>query len=158
MKKSLLLVSILTILTFIAFAQKEWVSFTSDNPELPQVVIEEQNDTKVILNISIPGMYVSDYLEEGQSFQRLELIENETTMDVGMPELPMLNKIIGIPGNKKIKVSILEQEIVMLEDYFVYPFQTPSKDVKGGNPDEFVIDEKFYSQSKYYPETNIFSD
>ncbi|MCD4788794.1 MAG: hypothetical protein K8R37_02245, partial [Bacteroidales bacterium] len=158
MKRSLLLVSILTILTFIAFAQKNWISFTSDNPELPQVVIEEQNDTKIILNISIPGMYVSDYEEEGQSFQRLELLENETTMDVGMPELPMLNEIIGIPGNKKIKVSILEQETVMLEDYLVYPFQTPAKDVKGGNPDKFVIDEIFYSQSKSYPETNILLD
>ena len=158
MKKSLFLVSILFLLTFIVFAQKEWISFTSDNPELPQVVIEEQNDTKIILNISISGMYVSGYMEDGKTFQRLELIEDRTTKEIGKPELPMLSELIGIPANKLVNVTILKKETTKLNNYLVYPFQTPTTDNPGGHSNEFVMNKKFYNESNSYPENQIYLD
>jgi len=156
MKKLLLILSILSVLTFMATAQKNWVSFTSDTPELPQVIIEEQNDTKIILNVSIPGMYVSAYLEEGRAFQRLELIEDRTTKEIGKPELPMISEIIGIPDNKLVSVNILNKETIKLENYQVYPFQTPTTDNPGGHSHEFVIDNKFYNQANTYPENQLY--
>jgi len=158
MKKLLLLVSILSVLTFMATAQKNWVSFTSDTPELPQVIIEEQNDTEIILNISISGMYVSGYMEDGQAFQRLELFENRTTKEIGKPELPMLSELIGIPGNKLINVNILEKETTKLDNYLVYPFQTPTTDNPGGHSHQFVMNKRFYNESNSYPENQVFLD
>jgi hypothetical protein len=158
MKKFLIVVSILSVLTFMATAQKNWVSFTSNTPELPQVIIEEQNNTKIILNISISGMYVSGYMEDGQAFQRLELFENRTVKEIGKPELPMLSELIGIPGNKLINVNILNKETVKLDNYLVYPFQTPTTDNPGGHSHEFVMDKKFYNESNSYPENQVYLD
>ncbi len=156
MRRLLLFVSIFSALTFMATAQKSWVNFTSDSPQLPQVVIEEQNDTKMILDVSISGMFVSTVIEEEQSFQRLELMENLTTKEVGKPELPMLSELIGIPDNKLVKVNILEMETMKLENYSIYPFQTPTTDNPGGHSHEFVMDKKFYNEGNSFPETQVF--
>ncbi|MCD4683208.1 MAG: hypothetical protein K8R86_08000, partial [Bacteroidales bacterium] len=158
MKRLLLVVSIFSALTFMATAQKSWVNFTSDSPQLPQVVIEEQNETRIILDVSIPGMFVSAVAEEGKSFQRLELMENRTTKEIGKPELPMMSELIGIPDNKLVKVNILEIETKKLENYFIYPFQTPTTDNPGGHSHEFVMDKKFYNEGNTFPGNQVFMD
>jgi PKD repeat protein len=158
MKKHLLLASLTMLLTIGLFAQKSWVSYTSDTPELPQVVVEEQNDSKVVLDITISGMYVSNIENEGRIFQRLELLEEKTTKEVGFPELPMLNAVIGIPGSSLAKVNILEMETMELDNYLVYPFQEPSTDNPGGKPEGFSIDIDFYNADKTYPGNQIFLD
>ncbi|OQX80554.1 MAG: hypothetical protein B6D61_01825 [Bacteroidetes bacterium 4484_249] len=158
MRKLLLTVSILAVLTFMATAQKSWVGFTSDTPEQPQVIIEEQNNTNIILNISISGMYVTGYTEDGQAFQRLELIEDRTTKDIGKPELPMISEIIGIPDNKLISFNVLSKETIKLEDYHVYPFQTPTTDNPGGHSYKFVFNKKFYNECNSFPENRIYFD
>ncbi|MBE9491395.1 MAG: hypothetical protein IMY70_00800, partial [Bacteroidetes bacterium] len=158
MRKLLLLAGIFTLLFVMATAQKQWVGFTSDNPQLPQVILEEQNQSRVIIEISVQGMYVSTITEEGQTFQRIELIENLTTKDVGKPELPMISELIGIPGNQLVSVNVLEKETIKLDNYKVYPFQTPTTDNPGGHSHEFVIDQKFYNAGNSYPANQVTMD
>jgi hypothetical protein len=73
---------------------------------------------------------------------------------VGKPELPMLNEIIGIPDNQKVKVRILEETSTTLSGYNVYPLQTPLKDKEISG--EFEIDRDFYNSGRIYPEANVF--
>ncbi|MEZ5081890.1 MAG: hypothetical protein R2750_00290 [Bacteroidales bacterium] len=42
-------------------------------PSLPAVVVVEQNAEKVVMDISIPGMYISELVENDINFQRIEL-------------------------------------------------------------------------------------
>ncbi|MCB2221351.1 MAG: T9SS type A sorting domain-containing protein [Bacteroidetes bacterium] len=151
MKKHLFSISILFFIISIGFAQKSWVGFTSDQPQMPTIILEEQNDQHVILNIDLTGMYVSEVTENDQIFQRLELFPDWTTKDVGKPELPMLSELIGIPDNKMVKVKVLEQETTKLDNYHIYPFQTPTTDNPGGFDHSFVMDEDFYGLSRNYP-------
>ncbi|MCD4735445.1 MAG: hypothetical protein K8R53_05345, partial [Bacteroidales bacterium] len=155
MKKTILLLSILCMLALITNAQTEWKSFTAEFPQDPVVSIEQQDAEKLILDINIGGMFVSTYTENVQVFQRLELLPGQTTKEIGKPELPMINHLIGIPGNKLARVKILEKETTTLENYNVYPFQTPTTDNPGGYDKEFVIDNKFYQQSDSYPENQV---
>ena len=158
MKKTFLAISILILFTFSATAQQNWVSFYGSDVKRPEITVEESDNSKLILEISIPGMYVTDILEGGQTWQKLELIEFQTTHDVGMPELPMINEIIGIPGNKKIKYRILESSSITLNNYNVFPSQMLEKDVVGGKSDVFTIDKDFYNSNISYPENNLFLD
>jgi len=107
MRRLLLFAAFFWLLSFTALSQQGWVGFSSDFPELPQVSIAEQNESGLILEFTISGMYVSSQTEEGQTFQRLELIQDRTTKDVGKPELPMISELIGIPGNQLARVTIL---------------------------------------------------
>ncbi len=158
MKKTLLLTGLFTLLILAASAQKQWISFTKDNPQLPEVTINKQNSSRVILDIAIPGMYVSTVTEEGQTFQRIELQENKTTKDIGKPELPMISELVGIPGNQMVSVNVLDMETMTLEDYIVYPFQTPTTDNPGGHSREFVMDQKFYNDGNLYPSNQVSID
>lgn len=158
MRRLLLLAGILTMLVVLATAQRQWVGFTTDSPQKPQLTLGEQNQQHVVIDIDIPGMFVSTVTEGGQTFQRIELIEDRTTKDVGMPELPMISELIGIPGNQIVNVKILEKQTIKLSNYKIYPFQTPTTDNPGGNLHEFVIDQKFYNLGNSYPGNQVFMD
>ena len=158
MKRLLFYVTVLTVLSFSAMAQKTWVNFTSDIPGIPQVLIEEQDQSKVVLDLTISGMYVTEYAQEGRTFQRLELIQDRTTKDIGKPELPMISELIGLPGNQLVRVNILEKETIKLQNYLVYPFQTPTTDNPGGQNKAFVMDQKFYSLPNTYPVNQVYMD
>ena len=155
MKRSLLTLVILFLCSLV-FAQQSWINISSEEPGLPEINVIEQNTNKVILDISVPGMFVTNVEQDGKIFNRLELIEWQTTKDVGRPELPMINQVIGVPDNKKVRVKILEMEKTVYENYLVYPFQELSKDVQGGFPEGFTIDEKFYSRNEKYPANNVY--
>ncbi|MCF8406007.1 MAG: T9SS type A sorting domain-containing protein [Bacteroidales bacterium] len=157
MKKTTLFLSLLFIV-FGLFAQKSWVGFTSDSPALPQIQIVEQNNSQLILDISISGMYVSEVTENGQTFQRLELIPDRSTKEIGRPELPMITELIGVPDNRLVSVEILEMETIKQENYVIYPFQTPTTDNPGGHAHEFVMDKPFYLQSKSFPGRQVYID
>ncbi len=158
MKRLLFYVTILTVLSLGTMAQKSWVGFNSDVPGTPQILIEEQDQSTVVLDISISGMFVSDITQEGRSFKRLELIENRTTKDIGKPELPMISELIGIPGNQLVRVNVLEKETMKFQNYFIYPFQTPTTDNPGGQDKAFVMDQKFYSQPNSFPVSQVYLD
>ncbi|MBE9491795.1 MAG: hypothetical protein IMY70_02830, partial [Bacteroidetes bacterium] len=159
MKNIRLLTGIIFLLfTFLVTGQQTWVSFTSDEPQSPEIRIIEQSLSGLQLEIEIPGMYVSQVEANGTVFQQLELLKWQTTSDIGKPELPMINEIIGIPANKKIRVITLETSTVTLENYLIYPFQTPEKDVTGGKSTEFIIDQDFYNKNISYPDINIYVD
>ena len=147
-----------TLLSVMTTAQKQWVGFTSDEAQLPQVNLVEQDQSTVVIEVSIPGMFVTTVTEEGQTFQRIELLENRTTKDVGRPELPMISELIGIPNNQLVSVNILEKETIKLDNYKVYPFQTPTTDNPGGHSHEFVIDQKYYNAGNLYPANQITMD
>ncbi|RLC45029.1 MAG: hypothetical protein DRH57_08715, partial [Candidatus Cloacimonadota bacterium] len=158
MKKTLLSLSFLLLLFSFAIASENWIGFTSDIPQLPQVNIEETDASRIVLDIVIPGMNMIEIEENGNTYQKLELLEFQTTTELGKPELPMINQIIGIPDNHKVKFNVLETSTTKLDNYLVYPFQTPEKDIKGGKSDEFVIDKKFYNSNISYPESNVYLD
>ncbi len=156
--KKLMTFAGLLFLVFSVMAQKSWVGFSSDKAQQPGITVVEQNESQLILDISITGMYVSEVTEADQNFQRLELLPFQSTKEVGKPELPMLGEIIGVPGNQLVNVQVLEQETIKLENYQIYPFQTPTTDNPGGHDKAFVMDEDFYKLSKNYPLNQVYID
>lgn len=158
MKKTFTFLLCFLIPFAMLMAQKTWVEFTDASPEPPETQIIHQDLNRVILEISVPGMYVSEIEEEGTVYQRIELTEYHTTKDVGRPELPMIHQLIGIPGGKTASVTILEKETTLFEGMNIYPFQTPTTDNPGGGNKEFVIDDEFYKAGKPYPERQTFLD
>ncbi|HNY59041.1 MAG TPA: C25 family cysteine peptidase [Bacteroidales bacterium] len=154
MKK--LIFSILAILlSFISFSQKSWVPLTSEQPLQSNIAILSSDRSGLLLEVTIPGMFSEVITHEEMTFQRITLDDNRTTKEVGRPELPMLHKLIGIPGNQKIRVSVLSMETKKLQGYFIYPFQTPTTDNPGGHNKPFVMDKSFYQKNAVYPLENF---
>jgi len=141
------------------FAQAKWVGAGSSVPVAPVVQVSYSDNSELLMEISIPGMFVENITADGKTWQRISILENQTTHEVGFPELPTINKILGIPDNQKISYVVESMETQKFTGYNVYPFQTPSKDVKGGKPDKFVINNEFYASSRsVYPANNVTID
>jgi hypothetical protein len=154
MKK--LIFSILAILlSFISFSQKSWVPLTSEQPLQSNIAILSSDRSGLLLEVTIPGLFSEVITHEEMTFQCITLDDNRTTKEVGRPELPMLHKLIGIPGNQKIRVSVLSMETKKLQGYFIYPFQTPTTDNPGGHNKPFVMDKSFYQKNAVYPLENF---
>ncbi len=140
------------------FAQKSWVSFTSEQPEQTAITILQSDRAGMTFEVTVPGMFSEELTENEMNFQRISLIDGMTNKNVGRPELPMLHELIGIPDNMVVSYTISEIETTKLTGYNIYPFQTPTTDNPGGHGHEFVIDEAFYSKVGNYPAENVVVD
>ncbi|MDP8202112.1 MAG: C25 family cysteine peptidase [Candidatus Tenebribacter burtonii] len=155
MKKFLGLVMFLMFVCSISAT--DWIAFDSSFERELQVNIVESDDNSILLDINVPGMYLQNITENGQVYQRIKMIEGRTTHDVGFPELPMITRIIGIPDNKDVRVKVLNASTIKLNDYNIYPLQTPGKDDVSSNQ-EFVFDQEFYLSKETYPQDNTYID
>lgn len=153
--KKFTIVLLLGFIAVVAFGQKSWVPFTSQQPLQHEINILSSDRSGVILEVNIPGMFSEIITNENMIFERITLDDNRTTKEVGRPELPMLHELIGIPGNQKMSVTILESETMKFDGYHIYPFQTPTTDNPGGHSHPFVMDEAFYGKNANYPAENV---
>lgn len=153
--KKFTIVLLLGFISIMAFSQKSWVPFTSQQPLQHEITILSSDRSGLILEVTIPGMFSEVVSNENMTFERITLDENSTTKDVGRPELPTLHELIGIPGNQKMTVTILESETMKFEGYTIYPFQTPTTDNPGGHSHPFVMDKAFYGKNASYPAENV---
>ena len=106
----------------------------------------------LVISISVPGMYSTDVVHDGITYQQLRFEAWQTLHETGLPELPVIGEIIALPGDKLVKVKVLETEYVTLDNMLVYPSQTPSKDILNGEYTGFDINGDFYAQDIPFPD------
>lgn len=136
-------------------AQLTWTGIGSDQPTGPVVRVEKQDAQGAILTFDFAGFFESQVIEDGEVFQRLQVLENRTSKDIGKPELPMVSELVGIPGHLGARIKSVETETVTLAGYHVYPFQTPTVDIPGGHVTRFVINRSFYTRDQFYPSESV---
>jgi PKD repeat protein len=158
MTKKFMLFTFLLLAAVGLYAQKSWVPFTSNEPAQTTVVVQQNDRAGMTIAITVPGMYRQQITEGEMVFDQLSLTASATTMEVGLPELPRLSQVIGIPGNQKVSFKIIDQETKTIEGYNVYPFQTPTTDNPGGHDHPFVMDQNFYNQNRIFPGVNVQMD
>jgi PKD repeat protein len=131
------------------------VPFSSNQPETPAIVIEQSDRSSLVLDVTIKGMYSEMINQDGVTFERISLLEDQSTKEVGLPELPMLHQLIGIPDNQVASYTVTDVETIKISGITIYPFQTPTTDNPGGHNKPFVMDKAFYSRSLDYPAQNV---
>ncbi len=156
MKKIFLLSFVLMVLAFSLNAQQRWISFGEDNPSEPVIqVVNSTDGQSLILDIRIPGIRVEQVEQDGKTYQRFGLINNQTTKEVGFPELPLLHRLIGLPGSTVASFEILESTVNTLENVLVYPFQQPTKDGRTEKAPQFSLNTDFYASGELFPSTSV---
>ncbi len=158
MKRFTLLLTLLITIS-VAYSQKSWVSFNGiQQAEQAAMTIQQSNRAGLTVEINVPGMYLQEMTQEDMVFQHISLTDGHSTKAVGRPELPMLNEVIGIPGNQKVSYTIVTIETTKLSGYNIYPFQTPTTDNPGGHDKAFVMDKAFYQKDGAFPAENVLLD
>jgi len=153
MKKKVIIIALIAVgalfINLNSFAQ-QWVSLNGDTlPSSPVCQIVKSGKDFVEIEIQISGFYREDTIIDGVTFQKLYLDEFYSTQDVGIPEMPVLNKLIYKPDSSDISATLFNCLQDTLEEYNIYPYQQLFND--SASIKIFEIDTNFYKQNIYYP-------
>lgn len=131
---------------------QEWIplSKSEEKNKTPQCKVLSSNNNETVLSIELYGFLKNEIEVEKTTYQQITFPRYSTTADIGFPKLPVISELIGIPDNSSVQVSIIDTTSVLLDNYNIFPSQTPldeSMAAKG-----FDINSNFYKSSKTYPE------
>ena len=90
-------------------------------------------------------VYESGYL-------KLTKENQNSTKDLGLPELPVHSTLYMVDPNKDYDFNIIVNDSYTINDVEIYPYQGLDNSNKKGN---LVVNNSFYNSNSNYPENNI---
>jgi hypothetical protein len=63
--RNLILTLAILLTIFSVFSQKGWVPFSSNQPQIPAVVIEQSNHSSVVFDVPIKEMFSEQLIRDG---------------------------------------------------------------------------------------------
>ena len=151
MKRVIFGLMILLVFPVLVYAQGNWVSFTSNVAGTPPIIeVLESNNSRTVIHVTIPGMWVKDTLVNGTIYQILRIPDYGTMYNVGEPQLPAIRELAAIPPFSNVSITTINTTSLILSSYMVYPYQEPVPEGEPHGP--FTIDTLFYSTNAFYPD------
>ncbi|MBE0410797.1 MAG: T9SS type A sorting domain-containing protein [Anaerolineales bacterium] len=151
MQKVMFILMSIFVLPGSVFAQGNWISFTSNAVGTPPIVeVLESNNSRTVIHVTIPGMWVRDTLVNGTTYHMLKIPDYGTMYNVGEPQLPAIRELVAIPPISNVGISVTNTVTpLILNGYTVYPYQEAVPE--GQPPAPFIIDTVPYSTNSFYP-------
>jgi hypothetical protein len=102
--------------------------------------------------VKLNGFYADKIEIDKMLYDKIYFADFQTLDSIGLPALPVITELIGIPQNSTFQVSITDTVWVSLNAYMILPFQKPllEKEVLS----KFDINKDFYSNNSKYPLKN----
>jgi hypothetical protein len=151
MKKALYIIIIMACMPMLVSAKQVWVPFMSGAQGAPPVIkVVESNTSRTIVHITIPGMYVTDTVIDGTTYQILQIPGYGTMNDIGAPQVPVVRELVAIPPIADAGVAIQPSASLFLDDFMVFPCQQPVP--YGQPPEPFYLDTLVYTTNALYPD------
>lgn len=151
MRRASLIVSacFFCLLLGMAPAAAEWVALDSAVPSAPQLSLVSHDSGATVIEVSVAGFETEQETADGTVYQRLSLGNDAALRQLGLPQLPVVAQLVGIPDQAGFVVSTEILDSVTLAGYNVWPAQQPQVD---GQPiPAFTVDRAAYGQDKTYP-------
>lgn len=129
----------------------EWISL-SDLPKgkAPEVEVTFSDEKRTALSIEVPGLWMETVNDGSNEYSRLEIPGHATSLEVGMPEVPVVRVMVAVPHGAEIQTNCDHGPAKTLDGYTVYPFQEPTTDqVEEASP--LFVDGNAYASETPYP-------
>jgi len=127
-----------------------WQSLGGGPGQQPSVQIVESDLGHLVLDITVPGFWMSKYPGGGTSWDRIELPGYYPQCATGQPETPAVPVMFALPLGATAQVSIQDVEYSTLDGISLYPRQPAEIDMAHA-PWAFRIDRQAYSQDGPIP-------
>jgi hypothetical protein len=133
-------------------AAERWHPFAPQEPASPaRVEVVSRNLGGVVMDVTLPGMWVTEREQDGQTYHQLRIESAGRTADLGLPEMPYVGRWVAVPHGARITASVNLLDSIDVTGYQVWPAQLPAPDGEGARP-PFVRDEVFYTEGGQHPE------
>lgn len=154
MKIYVIVVTILA-LVFCGFANdSQWLALQSSvsQPASPQMTNFSTSPGGLVFSYEIPGLLTSKVPVNNQVFDNITIPGWGKTRQIGKPALPVIHKFIAVPQGASVTVRLIQDDVDVLSDYYLFPAQPSQFDSYDVSEPEFTIDKEFYSQDMVYPQ------
>ena len=147
---NLLILGLLSISSVLAKSDKI-VNLNSSKTEMK--VISSKQSSLLIEN-SISAIKLSEMVLKDGQFVRINVPKYTKSSGIGLPELPVFNKLIEVPHNAEVIVRIVsfDEEVVNLNNYFTNKILPAQPSISKNVDSESVIfqyDRDFYLKNEY---------
>lgn len=147
MKKSLLIALVL-MLSMILWGA--WVELPNDEgTELIEYQQLQRSD--ITLQFNLDGYNIEDISRDGIDYSKISYDDEGKILAIGMPDLPVFTRMIAIPDQGDVSITINSSKYEVINDIIVYPQEellTESEPVR----DVFIKDAEYYSTGGLFPQ------
>ncbi len=144
--------TITLIISFVIFSAAASATLVAlDNNAEPEANIRILKDTSEATSVAvtITGFERETINVDGANYDRISLKNTPVTEETGLPELPVINFTVQVPGDASVDVSVKSAASEIFTGYNIYPAQPPLFD---GDPlPPFTINDSFYSEGETWP-------
>ncbi|OPL18801.1 MAG: hypothetical protein AVO35_12860 [Candidatus Aegiribacteria sp. MLS_C] len=127
-----------------------WQSFGGAEGEAPEMVLLESDQNHMLLEVSIPGFWLSERAADGSIWDVAALPGCYPQGEVGLPSLPSVSGMFALPFGTEAVITVEEVTSTTYGDIRIMPLQTPEIDMEH-DPFPFVISEDFYASDRIFP-------
>lgn len=155
------LILLLTVLFYFGFSTQAQFKINTD-AKPTEYVLKDVSQTSFILDYSLTNFEIVKKTNNHGNFIEIKHPTLKHSVDIGNPNLPYFSKLIEIPYDTEIQVSVLsmEEEIIDLNEADfnekIMPVQAPVSKSANLNELEFDYNEKLYSTNSFYSEQTAF--
>ncbi len=129
----------------------DWISFGGAPGEEVHAELIESSREGLVIEVELPGFFLTGMPADGTVYDRVEVPGAPSAWDyVGMPEVPLVPTLIGVPEGLEAVITDVEVETMVFDGILLYPVQEPATD-HDFVPGPFVIDEVAYSSELPWP-------
>jgi hypothetical protein len=137
------------VITFslVAFAESR---FHAPSPTGGGIEITTTCPTRGVTSLQFrsPQLSLEEVTIDGECFTDVWIEGESHTTDPGLPCLPIVSRLIGIPDHGAVQLTVISAEYTEQSGYRIYPFQG----MEEAPAPQFRWNRDFYNQDTWYPE------
>ena len=140
----------------------QWIPLDGvHGPQSIQTEVRSQGPDRIIIDITVTGIWVEDVSTKEGNFVRLQVSDGGIAGDIGYPQIPAVRELIAVPDGGAISWEVLEQQEVTLtipelSTTPLFPRQPPVEKRPGAmERTPFAWDRDFYSRDQWLPESAV---
>jgi hypothetical protein len=114
--------------------------------------IENRSDSEVILNLSIDDVNFTNTRSENVQYQEINFDSEQFTTEIGLPRIPILNKLIQIPDQGTPEFRITNLETRVYKNINIIPFQGYNDEIE---PLSLTKNTNFYTTNSKFPQSFV---
>jgi hypothetical protein len=103
------------------------------------------------LDFGYPEITTQNVKVDDENFVSTRIPGESFTSQIGYPELPMVNRVIGIPDRGEMRIRVVSAEYTDIPGVRVYPMQPWEEENQDNRNRPFTLEREAYRSSEWYP-------
>lgn len=148
LKNTFKIIFFLSVITSSIYTQNKWIPFYNQESTAPTVNVSSSNNGNVSFVVQINGLNVSNKNVDEVTYQSLYIPDAEVITEEGLPQVPVITKLLAIPDCGDVSLSITPSNELVLSDYNILP--APRFDKEKQQDGTYIMDQVFEEDKNIY--------